>query len=41
MSRLDWVVPLYVIDWMPTTISRSISPASVKLAEFGVNRELS
>lgn len=39
--RSFWVVPLYVIDWMPTTISRSISLARAKFAEFDVNRELS
>ena len=37
--RVDWVVPLYVMDCMATTISRSISWFRVKEAEFETNLE--
>jgi len=39
--RVDWVVPLYVIDWMATTTSRSMSWFKVKEAELETNLEVS
>ena len=37
--RVDWVVPLYVMDCMATTMSRSMSWFRVKEAEFETNLE--
>ncbi len=41
VSKVACVVPLKVIDWIATTMSRSTSPANVKVAAFGENLDVS
>jgi hypothetical protein len=35
------VVPMYDMDWIPTTISRVMSSTRLKVAELGVKRDVS